>query len=81
MYRLGKVNVASNKNRNPTNVRNQCRGEPYVRPLTETEIKPMSYGEVKPWTHIHCFLDIGSFLVLVRRANTRFAPTLVSDIG
>jgi hypothetical protein len=41
MYRLGEVNVASNKNRNPTNARNQCRGEPYVRPLTETEIKPM----------------------------------------
>jgi tetratricopeptide (TPR) repeat protein len=26
----------------------ECRGEPYVRPLTETEIKPMSDGEVKP---------------------------------
>jgi hypothetical protein len=26
-------------------------------------------------------LDIGLFLVLVRRANTRFAPTLVSGIG
>jgi hypothetical protein len=81
MYRLGEVNVASNKNRNPTNVRNQYRGEPCVRPLTETEIKPMSYGEVKSWTHIHCFLDIGSFLVLVRRANIRFVPTLVSVIG
>jgi len=46
MYRLGEENVASN--RNPTNVRNQCRGEPCVRPLTETEIKPMSDGEVKP---------------------------------
>jgi hypothetical protein len=41
-------NVASNKNLNPTNVRNQCRGEPYVRLLTETEIKPMSDGEGKP---------------------------------
>jgi len=48
MYRLGEVNVTSDKNRNPTNVRNQCRGEPCVRPLTETEIKPMSDGEVKP---------------------------------
>jgi hypothetical protein len=47
MYKLGE-NVASNKNRNPTNVRNQCRGEPYVRPLTETEIKPMTDGEGKP---------------------------------
>jgi hypothetical protein len=36
------------KKRNQTNVRNQCRGEPYVRPLTETEIKPMSDGEGKP---------------------------------
>ena len=27
------------KKRNQTNVRNQCMGEPYVRPLTETEIK------------------------------------------
>jgi hypothetical protein len=48
MYRLGEVNVATNKNRNPTNVRKQCRGEPCVRPLTETEINPMSDGEVKP---------------------------------
>jgi hypothetical protein len=48
MYRLGEVNVATKKNRNPTNVRNQCRGKPCVRPLTETEIKPMSDGEVKP---------------------------------
>jgi len=47
MYKLGE-NVASSKNRNPTNVRNQCRGEPYVRPLTETEIKPMTDGEGKP---------------------------------
>ena len=50
MYKLGE-NAASKKNekkRNQTNVRNQNRGEPYVRPLTETEIKPMSDGEGKP---------------------------------
>jgi len=40
------VNVATNKNRNPINVRNQCWGEPYVRPLTETEIQPMSETNV-----------------------------------
>jgi len=32
MYKLGE-NVASKKYRNPINVQNQCRGEPYVRPL------------------------------------------------
>jgi hypothetical protein len=47
MFKLGE-NVASKKYRNPTNVRNQCRGEPYVRPLTETEIKPMSDCNGKP---------------------------------
>jgi hypothetical protein len=31
--------------------------------------------------NIHCFLVIGAFLVLVRRANIKFAPTLASDIG
>jgi len=36
------------KKRNPTNVPNPCRGEPYVRLLTETEIKPMSDCNGKP---------------------------------
>jgi len=38
-------NVALIKHRNQTYEQNQCRGEPYVRPLTESEIKPMSDGD------------------------------------
>ena len=51
MYKLGE-NVALIKHRNQTYEQNQCRGEPYVRPLTETEIKPMSDGDGNPLTHV-----------------------------
>ena len=66
----------SNKNRNQTYVINQCRGEPYVRLRTKTGIKPMFENELETFAS-----DIGSQTIVVRRANTRFAPTLVSDKG
>ena len=33
--------------RNPTNVRNQCRGEPYVRPRTNNAFVPMYDGRTQ----------------------------------
>jgi len=44
MYKLGE-NVASKKNRNPTNVRNQCRGEPYVRPPNKNRLRTYVQGK------------------------------------
>jgi hypothetical protein len=46
MYKLGE-NVAWKKTEIQPISENNV-GEPYVRPLTETEIKPMSDGEGKP---------------------------------
>jgi len=43
---------------------------------TKTGIKPMFENELETFAS-----DIGSQAIVVRRANTRFAPTLVSDIG
>jgi hypothetical protein len=43
---------------------------------TKTRIKPMFENELKTFAS-----GIGSQTIVVRRANTRFAPTLVSDIG
>jgi hypothetical protein len=43
---------------------------------TKTGIKPMFENEFETIAS-----DIGSQTIVVRRANTRFAPTLVSDIG
>jgi hypothetical protein len=43
---------------------------------TKTGIKPMFENELETFAS-----DIGSQTIVVRRANTRFAPTLVSDIG
>ena len=43
---------------------------------TKTAIKPMFENELETFSS-----DIGSQTIVVRRANTRFAPTLVSDIG
>ena len=43
---------------------------------TKTGIKPMFENEFETIPS-----DIGSQTIVVRRANTRFAPTLVSDIG
>jgi hypothetical protein len=43
-----KLMLVPNRNRNQTYEQNQCRGEPYVRPLTENEIKPISDCEGKP---------------------------------
>ena len=43
---------------------------------TKTNIKPMFENELETFAS-----DIGSQAIFVRRANTRFAPTLVSDIG
>jgi hypothetical protein len=75
MYKLGE-NVASKKYRNPKNVRKQCRGEPCVRPRTKTGVKPIFENELETFAS-----DIGSQTIVVQRANTRFAPTLLSDIG
>ena len=88
------MTVLDRINRDPTNFRNQCRGEPCVRPpnknryqtyvganlvfarRTKTDIKPMFDNELETFAS-----DIGSQTIFVRRANIRFAPTLVSDIG
>jgi len=85
MYKL-EENVAS-KN---TEIKPMSETNVGANPITETEIKPMFETIVganlmfallqKPKSNLcsialHCFLDIGSFLVLVRRANIRFAPT------
>jgi hypothetical protein len=43
---------------------------------TKTGIKPMFESEFETFAS-----GIGSQTIVVRRANTRFAPTLVSDIG
>jgi len=43
---------------------------------TKTDIKPMFENELETFAS-----DIGSQAVFVRRANTRFAPTLVLLIG
>jgi hypothetical protein len=43
---------------------------------TKTGIKPMFDNEFETIAS-----DIGSQTIVVRRANIRFAPTLVSDIG
>ena len=43
---------------------------------TKTEFKPMFENEVETLAS-----GIGSQTIVVRRANIRFAPTLVSDIG
>ena len=43
---------------------------------TKTFIKPMFENEFEAIAS-----DIGSQTIIVRRANTRFAPTLISDIG
>ena len=43
---------------------------------TKTFIKPMFENELDIFAS-----DIGSQTIVVRRANTRFAPTLVSEIG
>jgi hypothetical protein len=43
---------------------------------TKTAIKPMFENEFEAIAS-----DIGSQTIVVRRANTRFAPTLISDIG
>jgi len=43
---------------------------------TKTFIKPMFENEFETIAS-----DIGSQTIVVRRANIRFAPTLVSDIG
>jgi len=43
---------------------------------TKTFIKPMFENEFEAIAS-----DIGSQTIVVRRANIRFAPTLVSDIG
>ena len=70
---------ASNKNQYQTYEQKQCRGEPYVRPYNafahRFDIGFCSAGEhkVRPY--------IGLISVFVRRANTRFAPTFVSEIG
>jgi hypothetical protein len=43
---------------------------------TKTGIKPMFESEFETFAS-----GIGSQTIVVRRANIRFAPTLVSDIG
>jgi len=43
---------------------------------TKTGIKPMFENELETFSS-----DIGSQTIVVRRANTRFAPTLVLLIG
>jgi len=43
---------------------------------TKTDIKPMFKNVLETFA-----TDIGSQTIVVRRANTRFAPTLVSEIG
>jgi hypothetical protein len=43
---------------------------------TKTGIKPMFENELDTFAS-----DIGSQTIVVQRANTRFAPTLVLDIG
>ena len=43
---------------------------------TKIELKPMFENELETLAS-----GIGSQTIVVRRANTRFAPTLVSDIG
>ena len=43
---------------------------------TKTGIKPMFENELETFAS-----GIGSQTIVVRRANIRFAPTLVSDIG
>ena len=43
---------------------------------TKTDIKPMFENELETFAS-----DIGSQTIVVRRANSRFAPTLVSEIG
>jgi hypothetical protein len=43
---------------------------------TKTELTPMFENELETLAS-----GIGSQTIVVRRANTRFAPTLVSDIG
>jgi hypothetical protein len=49
---------------------NECRGEPYVRPRTETDIEPMPEGE-----RFIYILDQRSDTGFCSRANTRFDPT------
>ena len=43
---------------------------------TKTDIKPMFENELETFAS-----DIGSQTIVVRWANTRFAPILVSEIG
>jgi len=43
---------------------------------TKTDIKPMFENELETFAS-----DIGSQTIVVRRANIRFAPALVSEIG
>ena len=45
MYKLGE-NFALSKNRNPTNVRNQCRGEPHVRPPNNNRLRTYARGKL-----------------------------------
>jgi len=49
---------------------NKCRGKPCVCPHSKTENDPMSET-------IHLISVIGMIPDVVRRANTRFAPTFV----
>ena len=47
-------------------------------PRTKTGIKPIFENEYELETFAS---DIGSQTIVVQRANTKFAPTLLSDIG
>jgi len=66
----------SNKNRNQTYVRNQCRGEPCVRPPNNNRLRSYVRGKRFYFILGHRF-DTG----FCPEANIRFAPTLVLLIG
>jgi len=64
-----KSRTLTHKNPNPTNIRSQCSGRTLCSPskqLPESNLYVCS--ETNVW-----FLDIGSFMVFVRKANTWLA--------
>ena len=75
MYKLGE-NVASKKTQTQPMTETNVGANLVFARRTKTGIKPMFENEFETIAS-----DIGSQTIVVRRANIRFAPTLVSDFG
>ena len=75
MHKLGK-NVASKKNEIKPMSEINVGANLMFALRTKTGLKPMFENELETFAS-----GIGLQTIVVRRANIRFAPTLVSDIG